>query len=155
MAIASIFPKILAGFAAALALSCSLGSATAQDFEPDHKLALYISDSDPAKMRSVLSVATNVSKHYNAIGELVEIRIIAFNDGLHMLRLDTSPVLQRLHAFETGVPNVAFVACGNTLDTMERNEGARPEIFADAEMVQTGVAEIIALEEAGWTLVRP
>ena len=129
--------------------------AAAQDFEPDHRLVLYISDSDPAKMGSVLSVATNVTKHYGARGELIEIRIIAFNEGLHMLRTDTSPVLSRLRSFAAGVPNVAFFACGNTLDTMERTEGARPEIFEGASIVQTGVAELLRLEEEGWTLVRP
>jgi intracellular sulfur oxidation DsrE/DsrF family protein len=133
----------------------AVNPAPAQDFEPDHRLVLYISDSDPAKMQSVLSVATNVTKHYSQRGELVDIRIIAFNEGLHMLRQDTSPVMPRLKSFQTGVPNVEFFACGNTLDTMERDEGQRPAIFSEAAMVQTGVAELMRLAEEGWILVRP
>ena len=61
-----------------------------------HKLALQISDNDPAKMNAVLNVAANVSKYYSDKGEEVDIQIVAFNAGLHMLREDTSPVKPRL-----------------------------------------------------------
>src|SRR4029079_6909384 len=44
-------------------------------------------------------------------GEEVDIQIIAFNAGLHMLRDDTSPVKPRLKSFKQGMPNVAFMAC--------------------------------------------
>ena len=37
-----------------------------------HKLALQISDNDPAKMTEVLNVAANVSRHYSGIGEQVD-----------------------------------------------------------------------------------
>lgn len=144
-------------FAAALVAIGMVGQGAvhAQDFEPDHRLVLYVSDKDAAKMHSALDIAANVSKHYNGRGELVEIRIVAFNQGLHMLRTDTSPVLDRLAAFASGMPNVGFVACGNTLDSMERAEGARPQLADGATVVQTGVAALVDLDEAGWTLVRP
>ena len=60
-----------------------------------HKLALQISDNDPAKMNAVLNVAANVSKYYSDKGEEIDIQIVAFNAGLHMLRDDTSPVKPR------------------------------------------------------------
>ena len=58
-----------------------------------HRLALQISDNDPAKMNAVLNVAANVSKYYSDKGDEVEIQIVAFNAGLNMLRQDKSPVL--------------------------------------------------------------
>ncbi len=61
-----------------------------------HRLALQISDDTPEKMNAVLNVAANVSRHYSEIGEEVEIRIIAFNAGLNMLRTDKSPAVARL-----------------------------------------------------------
>lgn len=122
-----------------------------------HRLMLYISDNDPEKMTSVLNVAANVSRHYSGIGEEVEIRIVAFNDGLHLLRTDTAPgsVAKRVEGFSMSMPNVAFVACGNTIDSMTRTEGAPPPIIEHAEIVQTGVVALIEANESGWTLVRP
>ena len=90
--------RIIGICAALLALVLATG-AWAQDGLADHKLALQISDNDPVKMNTVLNVAANVTRHYESIGETVEVRVVAFNAGLHMLREDTSPVLERLASF--------------------------------------------------------
>ncbi|MBS0548360.1 MAG: hypothetical protein JSR24_11460 [Proteobacteria bacterium] len=123
-----------------------------------HHLALQISDNTPEKMTAVLNVAANVSRHYSEVGEEVEIRIVAFNAGLNMLRTDKSPVLDRLKSFGESMPNVAFEACGNTRDTMARNENKKPgeiPLLPGAKIVTAGVVSLIELSEKGWTIVRP
>ena len=120
-----------------------------------HKLALQISDNDAAKMNAVLNVAANVSKYYSDKGEEVDIQIVAFNAGLHMLREDTSPVKPRLSSFKQSMPNVSFMACENTLEAMTRNEGKEPPLVENAERVKAGVVTLIELGEKGWTIVRP
>jgi uncharacterized protein len=120
-----------------------------------HKLALQISDNDPDKMNAVLNVAANVSKYYSDKGEEVDIQIVAFNAGLHMLREDTSPVKPRLKSFKQGMPNVSFIACENTLESMARKEGKEPALVDNAERVKAGVVTLIELGEKGWTIVRP
>ncbi len=141
--------------AALMAAGGLVPQAWAQAADGYHRLALYISESDMARMNGVLDVAANVSRHYSAIGEEVEIQVVAYNDGLHMLRADTSPVRKRLENFMQSMINVTFQACGNTLDTMTRNEGEAPPLIEGTETVQTGVAHLLALSEEGWTLVRP
>lgn len=131
------------------------GAALAASDDGVHRLALQVSDNDPQKMNAVLNVAANVSRHYSEIGEAVEIEIVAFNLGLHMLRQDTSPVAERITNFAQSMPNVTFQACGNTIDSMTRKEGKAPPIFDFAQHVQAGVVRLIELNEAGWTIVRP
>ena len=133
-------------------LLCAASPSLAAD---PHKLALQISDNDADKMNAVLNVAANVSHYYAGKGEEVEIEIVAFNAGLHMLRDDTSPVKPRLKSFAEGMPNVRFMACQNTLDGMTKREGKVPPIVANAEMVPAGVVTLIELGEKGWTIVRP
>src|SRR2546421_794704 len=120
-----------------------------------HRLALQISDNDPDKMNAVLNVAANVSKYYSDKGEEVEIQIVAFNAGLHMLREDTSPVKPRLASFTKGMPNVSFKACQNTIDSMAKREAKAIPIIETAEHVEAGVVTLIELGEKGWTIVRP
>lgn len=120
-----------------------------------HRLALQISDNNPQKMTTVLNVAANVTRLYQDRGEEVEIRIVAFNAGLHILREDTSPVLERLTSFGQSMPNVTFAACGNTITGMTKKEGVAPPISAHAEVVPAGVVELITLDQAGWTIIRP
>ncbi len=130
-------------------------AAMAEDNFADHRLALQISDNSPQKMNTVLNVATNVTKHYESLGETVDIRIVAFNAGLHMLREDTSPVSERVAAMSLELPNLSFAACGNTHNAMSQREGAEVELLSEAELVQSGVVELIELQKQGWAYVRP
>jgi intracellular sulfur oxidation DsrE/DsrF family protein len=51
--------------------------------------------------------------------------------------------------------NVTFTACGNTIMTQEKAEGKPVPIVPQAKIIKTGVAHIMALQEKGWTYVRP
>ena len=120
-----------------------------------HQLALQISDDDPVKMHAVLDVAANVSRHYTGQGEEVDIIVVAFNGGLDMLLADRSPVKERVTGFAKSMPNVNFIACGNTLETLARKEGALPPLLPGVTVVETGVATLMDLAEKHWTIVRP
>jgi len=137
-------------FAAVLLLAVASASAAEK-----HRLALQISDNDAVKMNAVLNVAANVSKYYSDKAEEIDIEIVAFNAGLHMLRADTSPVQVRLKSFKQSMPNVSFKACENTLEAMTRSEGKEPPLVDNAERVKAGVVTLIELAEKGWTIVRP
>ncbi|MBB4395787.1 hypothetical protein GGD62_004906 [Bradyrhizobium sp. ERR14] len=128
--------------------------AVAQAAEP-HRLALQISDDDPVKMRAVLDVAANVSRHYSGQGEDVEIAVVAFNGGVDMLLQDRSPVKERLANFLKSMPNVSFIACGNTLETLAAKEDKRPPLIEGVSVTQVGVAALMDLAEKNWTIVRP
>ncbi|MCQ0989303.1 DsrE family protein [Jiella marina] len=152
---------LMASFALDVASLSRISSAFAQENGDDdlsfvdHKLALQISDGDEATMRSALDIAANVSRDYSEKAEGVAIAIVVYGPGMEMLRPDRSPVMERLKAFSQSMPNVSFVACGNTLDTLEAKEGTRPEIVPYARVVQAGVAELMRLHEDGYTIVKP
>ena len=130
-----------------------------------HRLVLQVSDNDAEKMNAVLNVAANVSRHYAATGDEVEVVIVAFNAGLHMLRADTSPVKARLESFAPGMPNVSFQACGNTMEAtgrkptdvidMKKRENKEIAILPMAKIVPAGIVTLIELSEKGWVIVRP
>ena len=110
--------KVLGAIVGAL----TLFAVSAQAGQP-HRLALQISDNTPEKMNAVLNVAANVSKYYSDKGEEVEVQIIAFNAGLHMLRDDTSPVKDRIKSMAESRPSVTFKAGCNFHN---RSRGAEP-----------------------------
>ena len=123
--------------------------------EKRHRLAIHVDQSDIAQMNLALGNASNVFEHYKSRGEGVDIEIVTYSQGLHMLREDTSPVKPRLKSFKQGMPNVSFMACENTLEAMARNEGKEPPLVENAERVKAGVVTLIELGEKGWTIVRP
>lgn len=142
-------------FALIAALSLLVLAPALADHKTAHHLALQVSDNSPEKMNAALNVAANVSRHYDERGEDVEIEIVAFNAGLHMLRADTSPVKERIGNFRKSMTNVSFKACRNTMDTMAKIEGKPISLVPGIDVVEAGVTRLIELSEHGWTIVRP
>lgn len=149
---------------AALFLALAGGAAQAQQIETrpasaeqqhGHRLVIQVSDNDAARMNLALNNAVNVSKHYQEQGQDVQVEIVAYGPGLHMLRADTSPVKQRIIAFTESMPNVSFAACGNTIETMKKNEKKDVVILPKIKIIEAGVTRIMELQEQGWSYIRP
>ena len=116
----------------------------------EHRLALQLSDNDPKKQALVISVAYNLLKFYGP--DRIAIEIVTFGPGIDLLRAD-SPSQQRVDSLVA--QGVRFDLCMNTVDTIERETGRRPQFNANAIPVEAGVAQILVLTENGYTLVRP
>jgi uncharacterized protein len=146
--------SILGVLAAALASAPVLRQATAAEAKV-HRLAIHVDQQDPAVMNLALNNARNVYEHYNELGEEVTIEIVAYNQGLHMLRDDTSPVKDKIAALRAKVKNVTFAACNNTKRAMEKAEGKEVPLIPEATIVPSGVVRLVELQEQGWAYVRP
>ena len=131
-------------------------SAPAADTKP-HRVAIQVNQNDPQVMNLALNNATNVLEYYRAKNEEVEIDIVTYGPGLHMLRSDTSPVQDRLKRLkQIAFPGkVQFSACNNTKQGMEKAEGKAISVVSDATIVPSGVVRIMELQEQGWSYVRP
>ena len=150
------FPTIVRILTAALLIAATASDARAQQVPlqdkpfAEHKIVLQLSDNDPRKQGMVISVANNLMKFYNP--DKVAVEIVAFGPGIDLLR----PENPNRKLVESLVAQGARVdICLNTVDTLERESGKRPEFIAAATPVQVGVAQILFLTENGYTLVRP
>jgi intracellular sulfur oxidation DsrE/DsrF family protein len=116
----------------------------------EHRIVLQLSDNDLSKQGLVISVAYNLLKLYDP--DKVAIEVVAFGPGIDLLRPDNTnrKMIESLVA-----QGVRFDVCLNTVDTIERETGKRPQIIAVATPVQVGVGQILFLTENGYTLVRP
>ena len=125
--------------------------------EAKHRLAIHVDQNDPQVMNLALNNATNVIEYYRAKNEDVDVDIVTYGPGLHMLRADTSPVKDRLKRVkELAFPgNVQFSACNNTKQGMEKAEGHAISVVPDATIVPSGVVRLMELQEQGWSYVRP
>jgi intracellular sulfur oxidation DsrE/DsrF family protein len=148
------FPRRSA--AVALMWISFISAAVAADGK-SHHVAIQIDQNDPQVMNLVLNNATNVIEHYRAKNEDVDVDIVAYGPGLHMLRADTSPVQDRIKRIkEVAFPGkIQFSACNNTRQGMEKAEGHPISILPDATMVSSGVVHLMELQEQGWSYVRP
>jgi intracellular sulfur oxidation DsrE/DsrF family protein len=147
--------RVAAAIAALMAAAAALPAQAQQAPLPDkpfaeHRIALQLSDNDPKKQGLVISVANNLLKFYDP--DKVAIEVVAFGPGIDLLRPDNG---NRKLVESLVAQGVRFDICLNTVDTIERETGHRPDFIPAATPVQVGVGQILSLTENGYTLVRP
>lgn len=116
----------------------------------EHKIVLQLSDGDAKKQALVLSVANNLLKAYDP--DKIAIEVVTFGPGIDLLM---SGGERRKQVESLIAQGVRFDICLNTVDTIERETGKRPEFIPTATPVQVGVGQILFLAENGYTVVRP
>ena len=116
----------------------------------EHKIVLQLSDNDPRKQGMVISVANNLMKFYDP--DKIAVEIVTFGPGIELLKPD-NPNRKMVESLVAQGARVDI--CLNTVDTLERETGKRPEFISAATPVQVGVAQMLFLAENGYTLVRP
>ena len=124
--------------------------------QQSHRIAIQVDQNDPAVINLALNNAENVIEYYKGRGEDVQVEIVAFGPGLHMLREDSSPVKDRIKRLKEGtLPGLTLSACGNTQAKMEKSEGKPITVLPHATVLPSGVVRLMELQEQGWSYVRP
>ena len=150
-------PSFLRHLVTVALMSMTLISASpAADGKP-HRIAIQVDQNDPQLMNLALGNVSNVIEYYRDKDQDVEIDIVAYGPGLHMLRADTSPVQDRIRRLKDMVfpGKIQFSACNSTKQGMEKAEGHAISILPDAIVVPSGVVHLMELQEQGWSYVRP
>jgi uncharacterized protein len=139
--------------AAALLPLAGLGitAARAQSAQPaphkPYRVVIQVTDNDPARWNMVLNNTRNAQEDLGAAN--VEIEIVAYGPGIHMLKSD-SPVGSRIdEALKTGVK---VVACQNTMRGMKLTP---QDMLSTVGYVPAGVTEIMKKQTEGWLYLRP
>ena len=122
-----------------------------EEFKPFAEKHIILQLSDQANEAVVLDTANNLIKNYGG-PDMIDIEIVTFGKGIRLMYAESTHQVRISSLVENGV---RFYVCRNTLDTMERTQGSRPNINPDAIMVQAGVAHIIDRVDDGYILIRP
>jgi intracellular sulfur oxidation DsrE/DsrF family protein len=128
---------------------------TPADRTRPHRLSVQVDVNDPATMNLALNNVSNAAQHYSEMGQKVQIEVVAFGPGLHMLRDDTSPVKARIKSMSETMPELTFSACGNTRENMAKVEAKDIPLISQAKVTKSGVVRLMELQERGWSYLRP
>lgn len=115
----------------------------------EHKIVFQISSADPVTQNLVLNNATNIRKHW---GENVDVVVVAYGPGLGLL---TKANKQAGRIKSLAASGIAFDACANTMKAVEKKTGKKPVLTDGVKIVPAGVAQIVELQEKGYSYVRP
>ncbi len=130
--------------AAALVAALAIGGAGCALAE---KIVVQVSDGNPVTWNQALNVVGNLREVYGAD---TQIELVAFGQGINMLRFD-APVSSRLVDAQKSLGAKVY-ACENS---MAKNKLARNEMAPDVIYVRAGVEHIITRQRDGWVNLRP
>lgn len=145
---------------AAIVVATPIAATRAQDkpavtSEIVHKIAIQVSENNPAAMTLALNNAQNILNHYKKLNQKVDVQIVAYGPGLHLFREDTSQVKSRLSTMSLENPNLTLLACGNTQANQTKAESKEVKLVSEAKVVPSGVVTLSELQERGYSYIRP
>src|SRR5210317_22927 len=103
------------------------------------RVILQLSDGDSDLQSRVLNIANNLIKHYGG-PDFIDIEVVAYGPGLSLLYPDNANG-ERISSLLAN--DVRFVGCLNTVESIARETGKRPDLIPEAIAVQTGVAHLV------------
>ena len=140
----SVIGFLLAG----LLLVSSAGVAA----EDRMRVAYHVNHGEAAQH---LAAMRNVQNHINAVGaENVDIKVVMHGPGLNLLiGANENPDLQAA-VDSLKLQGVQFQVCQNTIDSRQLSLDDLYD-FSEADIVQSGVAQLSILQMQGYTYIKP
>lgn len=133
-----------------LAVSLLVGATNVMAGDTAHKLVIQVSTDDARTQKIALNNAVNLQKLYGM--DNVAIEIVAYGPGLGLL---TTKSKQAARVKSLALQNITFSACGNTMNKIAKKTGKKPKLVEGVGVVKAGVARIMALQEDGYSYIRP
>ena len=130
--------------------SLLVGATNVVAAEGGHKLVIQVSTDDARTQKIALNNAVNLQKIYGM--DNVAIEIVAYGPGLGLL---TTKSKQATRVKSLALQNITFSACGNTMKKVTKKTGKKPQLVEGVGVVKAGVARIMALQEDGYSYIRP
>jgi len=113
----------------------------------EHRVVFHVNVADEERWQEVLTNVENVQKAFGAAH--VEIEVVAHGAGIGLVERKNVALRDRVATIEKTGP--VFAACTNT---MKKKHLTADDLTAGVEIVDSGVAELIRRQEAGWTYIK-
>ena len=111
-----------------------------------HRVVFELTSDDPKSWEAMMNNVENVRKALDHTG----VEVVTHGRGLSLLVRDRAGELTKRMEQAAG-EGVVFAACQNT---MRRQKLTAKELLGFAKPVDSGVAEVVRKQEAGWSYVR-
>lgn len=135
----------IAGGVLALAAVVAAGGIGRAQEGRSHRVVFEVTG-DAAGWESVLNNVENLRK---ALGDDTEVKVVAHGKGLGLVQKTNTAQAERIA--RVGGPRVTFEACENT---MRRLKVSKEDLLPNVVTVDSGVAEVVRLQEAGWSYIK-
>jgi len=117
------------------------------------KVLFHLNSGDPAHMKEVLDETESLLNLYKRTHQQARVEVITNGEGLNLLLAGRSPYPKRVSAMLKTYRNLQFAACLNTLDRFN-DQGVKTKLLPGAIVIDSGVAQIVRLQQEGWIYIQ-
>jgi intracellular sulfur oxidation DsrE/DsrF family protein len=117
------------------------------------KVLFHLNSGEPNHIKEVLDEAENLIQLYQSQGQAARVEIVANGKGLNLLLAGRSPYPERVVRMQRQYSNLTFVACHNTMEKFN-DLGIKTQLLPGATVIDSGVAQIIRLQQQGWLYIQ-
>lgn len=162
-------PSRLPRIAAAVAIFCigvllgsfglnisqsTVGADNIASVESKTRVLVHLTSSDSDTGLNTLNNLESMLQEFRHNSQDVEVLVVANGHGINLLRQGTTTVGDLIARLTNEYKNLSFAACKSTIDDIEIAEGAEVELIPQARLIESGIVEVIKLQQQGWTYIR-
>lgn len=112
-----------------------------------HSVVFEVTTEGTEQWQAILNNVENLQKAFGKGS--TEIEVVAHGKGLGLLKKTNAELKDRIISLSR--PTTRFVACENT---MRRMQVKKEDLIPQAGTVDSGVAEVVRKQEAGWSYLK-
>jgi len=130
------------------------GQQLSQNNSDEMRVVFHVSNSTKLNADELLDDIESLLQLSSQNNQKVRIEVVAHAAGLDLLRERLSTEKTRITAMSKQYPELTFVACLNTVDRIERENGIDVKLISDAVATRSGVAHVIMRQQQGWLYIQ-
>ena len=114
---------------------------------------VHVDTANPVRLKTALDETESLLSNKKA-GEKVQVEIVANGPGLNLLREGASPYAQRIAELQSKYPNLALMACGQTIRKL-KEAGVNVELLPHTKITPSALEQIISLRlKQHWVYIK-
>ena len=130
------------------------GQAPATAESEETRIVFHITTPDQLVAGELLDDVESMLQAYQREGRNLRVEIVSNGEGLDFLRQGLSQYQARIHQLAESYRNLTFVACKNTIDRLQVEQGIEINVLPDAEVIESGVSHVVERQKEGWAYIR-
>lgn len=111
----------------------------------EHRIVFQFTLADSLQQKAFSNQLKNLRKHWPE----ASIEVVAYNQGIEFLMNERSQHKSLISDLKKS--GVKFVVCANT---MKQRDIKAEQLMSEAEIIPSGIAEIVEKQEKGWSYIK-
>ncbi|MCB1878158.1 MAG: hypothetical protein KDH88_19460 [Chromatiales bacterium] len=125
-----------------------------QEHSDETRIVFHITSPDDVRAEELLDEIEGMLVQFQKEGRALRIEVVAHNEGLNLLRSHLSKHKRHIADLAARFPNLTFVACQNTINRIQVEQGVEVTLIPEAIRTESGVAHVVKRQAEGWAYIQ-